>query len=396
MKLTTRTMAASLVLGLAGLTGALLQAADAPIAPAEVTTAPPHAAFTDSTAAGLAGNKRVAISSVVIAFQASTGEQKGGGGIKVPIFGGPRTSVQTVLAMPQMDAALQDAIATAAYRNLQNQLTKAGYELVPEAQVKSSSNYQAILKQAGYANHSQFANAVGDVMLVGPAALQPYTSAQIELGLFQNPGSTYMSWVGGFGNKSITPGGPSGKLQADAWKVPGLEVAMAKELNAHVVKAYYVVTLGQTSVKRTVDWKTVTGEVVSPYGNYTDTRTVKEVGGTASSFAQVGLLADQTHIAFRSPTGNAKFQRVSMGKPVPPKDGDVVVRLAEPVYGGTGWFELQEGEWKRAGGFFSAQKRADINGLTVVSITQPEGYGRDVVRMMWLANLAMLGLVPAK
>lgn len=389
-----RTMVAGLVLGLAALGAAVLQAAD-PV-PGAVSVAPPAAAFTDSSAALLAGTRRVAISSVVIAFQASTGEQKGGGGIKVPIFGGPRVSVQNVLAMPRLDAALQDAIAEAAYRNLSAQMTKAGYEVVPEAQVKASPSYAAIIKQAGYANHSQFANALGDVMLVGPPGLQPYTASQMEIGEFQFPKTAYMSWIGGFGAGSKTPGGPSVKMQADAWKVPGLEVALAKELNAHVVKAYYVVSLGQTSVQKKVELKQVTGKVIDAYaGEYQTTRMVRDVSGSSSSFAQAGLIADQTHLAFRSPNGNAKWQKVSMMKIVPPKDGDVVVRITEPVFGGTEWFSLQEAEWQRAGGFFSAQKRGDINGLVVVDLTNPVGYGQDVVQMMVLANRAMLGLIPA-
>lgn len=393
----TLTFAAALTVGLAGLGSAVVYAADAPAAPGAVTTTPPPAAFTDSTAAGLAGTKRVAISSVIVAFQASTGEQKGGGGIKVPIFGGPRTSVQSVLAMPEMDGALQEKIAQQIYLDLQARLTESGYELVPEAQVKSATNYQALLKQSGYANHSQFANAVGDVMLVAPPSLQPYMQAQIELGLFQNPGSTYMSWVGGgFGAKSATAGGPSGKMQADAWKIPGIEVALAKELNANVVKAYYVVTLGSTTARKEVNFTSTKVDVIGLFGVTEQTRDVKQVVGTSTSFAQLGLLADQTHIAFRTPSGNAKFQRVSMGKPVPPKDGDVVLRIAEPIYGGTDWFTLQQEEWKRAGGFFSAQKRGDINLLTVVRINNAPGYAMDTLRMAWLANASMLKLVPAR
>ncbi|HET9628189.1 MAG TPA: hypothetical protein VFP14_01770, partial [Novosphingobium sp.] len=59
------------------------------------------AAFTDSTAAGLAGTRRVAITSVVIAFQASTGAQAGAR-FFVPLLTA-RDTVQTVLALPTMN-----------------------------------------------------------------------------------------------------------------------------------------------------------------------------------------------------------------------------------------------------------------------------------------------------
>ncbi|HNJ47878.1 MAG TPA: hypothetical protein PK479_05575, partial [Novosphingobium sp.] len=87
--------------------------------------------------------------------------------------------------------------------------------------------------------------------------------------------------------------------------------------------------------------------------------------------------------------------KVAMTKIVPPKDGDVVVRITEPVIGGTDWFALSEGEWQKAGGLFSMQKRADINGLVLVSLIDPQGYAQDVAAMMYLANAAMLGLVLA-
>ncbi len=198
----------------------------------------------------------------------------------------------------------------------------------------------------------------------------------------------------------MTPGGPSITLAGNAWKVPGLEVALAKELNAHVVKAHYVVTLGKTTVKRTVDYVTliqgvddIKGPAMGPIGTV---GMGKRVGGTAENHAQAALIPDQTHIAFRSPNGNAKWQKVS-AKIVPPKDGDVVVRITDPVIGGTDWYSIERGEWERAGGLlFSAQKRADTNTLFLINLTDGQGYGQDLVRMIWLANSSMLGLIPAQ
>lgn len=354
------------------------------------------AAFTDSTAAGLAGTRRVAITSVVIAFQASTGAQAGAR-FFVPLLTA-RDTVQTVLALPTMNPDLQDAIAEAAYKALAAELTAAGYEVVPERQVTASATYQAILQQGGYANHSRFANAMGDVMLVGAPGLAPYTAYQGETGNFVYPSTTYLGWISGFGGKSETANGLSIMRQANAWKVPGLEVALAKELNANVVKAYYVVSLGKAEAKRSTSFSasqhsglfTYGGELYS--GNYTTLD--RQVSGTGKAFAQVGLVADQSHIAFRTPTGNAKWQKVAMTKIVPPKDGDVVVRLAEPIEGGTDYFSLREGEIPRSGGLvFSAQKRADINLGFIARVSDEAGYGKEVTGMIDAANKAMLALV---
>lgn len=368
-------------------------AADAP-----ATVELPQAAFTESTAAGLGATKRIAITNVVIAFQASTGAEAGAR-FFVPMLTS-RDKVQTVLSMPDIDEALQDAIAQAAFQALRAELTARGYEVVPQEQVTASANYRAILGQGGFANHSRFANAMGDVMLVGAPGLEPYTAYQGEIGNFQYPSTSYLGWIGGFGGKSATANGLSIIKQANAWKVPGLEVALAKELNANIVKAYYVVSLGKADAKRSTSF-TVTpkagmfsykGELYQGFYNQT-TRTVT---GSGQAFAQVGLVADQSHIAFRAPTGNAKWQKVAMTKIVPPKDGDVVVRITSPLLGSTDFFDVRQADFKRAGGLvFSSQKRADINLSFEARITDPQAYGKEVTGMIDAANQAMLALVPA-
>lgn len=368
---------------------------------AQIATSPgPAAAFTESTAAGLAGTKRVAITNVVIAFQASTGAEAGAK-FFVP-FLTARDKVQTVLQMPDVNPDLLDVIAAAAQKELAASLTKAGYEVVPQDQVTASASYKAILQQAGFANHSKFANSMGDVMLVGAPGLQPYTAYQGETGNFVYPSTTYLSWISGFGGASSTPGGLSIAKQANAWKVPGLEVALAKELNAHVVKATYVVSLGKAEAKRSTGFS-----VSQQSGFFTDSSGTlytgswqqldRTVTGTGTAFAQVGLVADQSHIAFRAPTGNAKWQKVAMTKIVPPKDGDVVVRITEPVIGSTEFFTVREAPFKQAGGLmFSAQKRGDINLAFTARVADEAGYGKEVTGMIAAANAAMLALVPAQ
>jgi hypothetical protein len=366
-----------------------------PAATAAAPTAGPAAAFTDSTAAGLAATRRVAITSVIVSFQASTGA-RAGAHFFVPMLTS-RKEVQTVLALPNMSPQLQSAIADAAYKALAAELTAAGYEVVPEAQVKASASYQAIQQQAGFSNNSRFANAMGDVLLASPASLPPYTPYNGEVGNFYYPSTTYLGWISGFGGNSTTPGGLSITRQSNAWKVPGLEVALAKELNANVVKATYVVSLGKAEAGRSTNFSTSEHSGFFTYqgslyaGNY---RTLdRTVTGTGSAFAQVGMIADQTHISFRTPGGNAKWQKVSMIRIPPAKDGDVVVRITEPVMGSTDFFNIQEGDIARSGGLFSAQQRGDINVGFIASIANEAGYGAEVSGMIDAANKAMIGLI---
>jgi len=394
MRKFARTVAAAMVLAA---TPALAGAPDL-IAQPENLDAPPSAAFTDSTAALLAGNKRVAISSVVICFQTSTGA-KAGARIFVPYLTS-RKEVLSVMAMPAMNADLQDAIANTVYRQLTEELKAQGFEVVPQEQVAASTNYRSILQQAGYSNHSRFANAMGDVELVAPDGLAPYTAYQGELGAFHYPSTTYLNWISAFGGKSVTSGGPSIISMGNAWKVPGLEVALAKELNANVVRPTMWLAWARPQAKRHTDFS-----VSQHSGLFTDSKgdlysgswqqLDRTVTGSGQAIAQVGLVSEQSRIAFRTPNGNAKWQKVSALANAPaPKDGDVVVRLATPLVGGTDFFNVSEGDiGKQSSGFFSAAQKGDISIGFVARITNPVGYGREVSGMIAAANKAMLGLV---
>jgi len=116
-----RRIACSTVLFACLLTAAPAAAGTPPLAPAASNTdETPVAAFTDSTAAQLAGTKRVAITSVVLAFQSSTGAIAGPG-MFFRMFQ-PKDEVLSVMAIPNMDADMQDAISEIAYKKLATEL----------------------------------------------------------------------------------------------------------------------------------------------------------------------------------------------------------------------------------------------------------------------------------
>jgi hypothetical protein len=343
----------------------------------------PPAAFTDSSAAQLAGTKRVAITSVVIQFQASTNAVDGPGAW-FRMFQSKATS-ETVLAWPDFEQQMQSEFADFAYSKLQADLTAAGYEVVPEAQVKASANYRAIIAQGGIPQHTQYGNAMGDAYFVGPSSLQPYLPYTLEGGIFAGAKS-HIGWTSQFTAKSVTPGGPSTMSIGNSWKIPGMETALAKELNAHVVKATYVVTLGRATSKRSRTLNIHSSSMA--YG----TSASEVITATANAFAEPSLLADQTHISFRTANGTGKWQKVSMTKIEPPKDGDVSVHLGTTMLGATDYFSMVSDGGKRKENFLG-QGPTKIKFMYFATLTDPQGYMAEIGAMIAAANTHMLALV---
>lgn len=338
----------------------------------QAATAPASAApavFTDSSAAGLAGTKRVAITSVLISFQASTGARTSTNGMLAH-----KSDTSTVLQMPDMDAVLLASIADAISAQLKRDLAASGFEVLPEATVLASPSYQKLIKLAGIANFSKFANRDGDILLVGATGLKPYLPYVAEGGAANYPTNNryIQGWVSGMGVASSTEGGPSATSIQSTYALPGLEVALAKELNAHVVKATYVVTLGSATA--------------GVSGRFTQFNT-----HTGEAFAQVSLKAGQSRIAFRTAAGKGKGQSVSISKPVPAKDGDVVVTLAEPLFGGSAFFNVQSSH--KGKGALGLGGGADKQFIVTVSLTNPDAYREEVTGLIKEAQTSLLALV---
>ncbi len=339
------------------------RAADAPAGSAK-------AVFTDSSAAGLEGTKRVAITNVMVSFQASSGDQTSTNGMFAH-----KSDTSSIIQMPDMDPVLLAAITDQIHAQLKADLTADGFEVLPEATVLASPSYQKIIKLAGISNFSKFQNRDGDTLLVGASGLTPYLPYNAETGSFSSPASNGVhikGWVSGMGQKSSTPGGPSATSIASIYQLPGLEVELAKELNAHVVKATYLVTLGSTKA--------------SISGRFTDYN-----NHTGEAFAQVGVKAGQSRIAFRTPNGNPKWQKIPAVKVSPAKDGDVVVTLAEPLLGGTGFLDVQSS--KEGKGFLGLGGGADTQFFFTVSIGNPDAYREEVVGLIKDAQTSLLALV---
>jgi hypothetical protein len=346
---------------------------------------PVKAIMTDSTAAALAATKRVAITNVMVSFQASAGGEK----TNTSGLFAAKTDASSTLQMPEMDSKLLAEITDAIYLQLKTDLTANGFEVLPESTVLASAAYQKIVQTASIANFSKFANLNGDVILVGATGLKPYLAYSRETGKFGvQLKSLIKGWVSGFGQKSSTEGGPSNITTGEIYALPGLEVDLAKELNANVVKATYVVTLGST--KASVD-------------RFSSTTSNKYTG---TAFAQVGLLAGQSRIAFRTPAADSKGESAPGGYTAnfgnnasPAKDGNVVVTFSESLAGGTDFFSIVEPEAKAKPGLFGALlgaslgTGADAQFIFTATISDQAAYKTEVVSMVKAAQRDMLALV---
>lgn len=353
------------------------------------------AVMIDSTSAALAATKRVAITNVIVSFQASAGGEK----TNTSGLFATKTDASSSLQMPEMDTKLLAEITDAIYTQLKADLQANGFDVLPESIVLASPAYQAINKMVGFTNPSKFANLNGDVMLVGASSLKPYLPYNAESGKFgASPKNLIKGWVStSWGVKSSTEGGPSSTGSGETYELPGLEVAMAKELNANLVKATYVVTLGST--KATAKSSYAGSNAASGTNSFNNSY-------TGSAFVQVGLLAGQSRIAFRTPAAKTKGESAPGGYTAnfgnnasPAKDGDVVVALEESLKGGTEFFALTGGE-KKAGGVekFLFGKAlggtgADAQFEFTASISNPAAYRAEVVGMVKQAQRDMLVLV---
>lgn len=345
-------------------------------------TGPAVAVFTDSSAAALGGNKRMAISEVVISFQTSTGQTIATGSLASDIakrgLGGllrHDKTTETGFMRLELDPAVAREIANNVYRDLQSQLKAAGFEVVPESQVVAATAYQAILKEAGYTNGSKYWNSQGDVLLMGPDALKPYMPYGIEAGDFFNNGHnlTYIKgWIKQvpFSGGSSTEGGPKFTLDAGVWKLPDLEKDLAKELNANVVKATYVVTLGKLDLAVAHDYS-VQGD---NYQGTNATTTTTSTSGTAT--AGLGLQERASRIAIRTAAG--KSQKAVKGENFQSaKDGDVVVTLNKPV--------------QTVSNFFTLKNAGELE--AVVNVTDAAAFSTAATRMLGAEQGKMLGLL---
>ncbi len=348
-------------------------------APPAAPAGPAQAVFTASSAAPLGATKRAAITQVIVTFQTSTGQTvstasyakdfvASGGNAFAGLLRRQKTT-ETAYMRLNLDNQTATAVADAVYQKLQSDLAAAGFEVVPESEVLGNPNYQAIVKEAGYTNPSRYFNVDGDSLLAGPSGLKPYMPYAIETGNYYENRKTYIpGWVKMMGNSS-TEGGPKSTLANSVWKLPDMEARLATELNAHLVKANYVVTLGTIELSASHSFDSTTNAMGETVLSVADT---VERNATAA----LGLRESQSRIAFRVPGG--KSQKAVKGSPYQaPKDGDVVVTIDHAVAGPENLYKTHPGSERM-------ETVADINDGTAFTDAAADLIGGEQKKMLAL------------
>lgn len=318
------------LLAVALLFSAAAHAADAP----PQLKGEPRTEFTDSSPDKLGTLKRVAITNVVLEFQTKVFAEHITGRLSKMYLS--RGNSYSDNALAGFDPKLLEAAANRIYAQLVDDLTAAGFEVVPEAEVKAQPMYKKLAADMGWPQGYHYGNKEGHSLIVGPTSLPPYLAPLGEQGTFGNhkqiKGDTQapkLSW------------GEAGKLAGNSSYAAGQEVELAKALNAHVLKAWYLVGFGNATAS--TDWDAIN----TPHFQTTAT-------SRTGARAQMYIRDEQTRIALRTPDGDKAYARESkrisaLSGGYRPWDGDVVLRLDETLPG--------EADFLAEGGVQKAEKK---------------------------------------
>lgn len=278
----------------------------------------PRLEFTDSSPDKLGSLKRVAITNVVLEFQTKVFAEHITGRLSKMYLNRGNSYSDNELA--GFDTKLLEQAANRVYAQLVADLTAAGFEVVPEAEVKAQPMYQKLAADMAWPQGYHYGNKEGHSLIVGPTSLPPYLAPLSEQGTFGNAkqikGDTQAPKLGW---------GAGGKLAGNSTYAAGQEVELAKALNAHVLKVWYLVGFGNATAS--TDWDAVS----TPHFQTTAT-------SRTGAKAQMYLRDEQTRIALRTPDGDRGYARESrrisaLSGGYRPYDGDVVLRLDETVPG---------------------------------------------------------------
>ncbi|MBQ0959078.1 hypothetical protein KAK06_08905 [Ideonella sp. 4Y11] len=299
----------------------------------------PKLEITSGAPAQLAATRRVAIANLVLEVQTKVKAEYVTGRLSKVLLHRDNTSATNTLkgySIPALQAA-----ADQLHAQLVQRLTAAGFEVVPTEELARAEGYQELQKSMGYPSGHAWSNEEGNSFLVSPAKLPIYLPNVAEMPSFSNN----KKGVGAADEPS--PGFGAGMKRAgEGTYFAGREVALAKALNAHLLKAWYVVGFGEATAETGWDGRqnTLSG------GGFSTTVTQGATQSTSAN-AQLYLRQEATRLALRHPGGDTAYVRTqSMPGGQRANDGDLVIRLDETVIGAADFL---------AGG--GVQKKAEEN-----------------------------------
>lgn len=269
--------------------------------------------------AGLAATKRIALTSCVVDFQTSAFVENEGSMLN-------RNTTRAVNKLTDAPRDALQGVVDDACVKLRADLTAAGYELVPQAEIAAQASYQKMLALTGIKGPVGHKSLDGGSVVLGSSDQPLYLPCGNELSVYYQsappPEAAYKQAV----PDATEP--PSAMARSRTFDLPQLEIDLAKALNAHVVKAWTVVRFSSVNAESRRDWS-YQGESIDMQGN--------RVGLTATDYkatsaAQLGVREHQTHLAVRLATGKPDFKpSFATGAKAPARDGDIVLTLVAPI-----------------------------------------------------------------
>lgn len=317
----------------------------------------PRIEFTQSNASGLAQTRRVVIASLVLEVQTRIKAEYVTGLLSKRVL--QRNNTSSINSLKGYQVAALEAAADRLYARLQQQLVAAGYELVPSSELEALPAYQKQVAGLGYPSGYAWNNSDGNSFVVSPKALKLYVPAIGEQPSF----SVTKKGVGSTDEPSRSAL-ENMKMGGESSYSAGREVEIAKALNAHVLKAWYVVGFGSATAETDWDGKESTMSV----GGFTTTTTTGATQRTGAA-AQMYLREGGTRLALRHPNGDTAHARSArfgtFNSQQHAYDGDLVLRLDEAVVGSAD-FLADGGVQKKAEDQGAAGKVASV-GLSVLA-----------------------------
>lgn len=273
--------------------------------------------FSNADAAALASIKRVIIANYVIAFQIEATDFR-----EATRFNKAETAASN--AWDNFDAVLMQEITDAGYAKLKADFAAKGIEVLDPSVLAAQPSYMSIQKASGFGSPAHWGNGDGKAILVAATGLPPYQSYGPETGNFE-------MYNGSSAGSAANP--PTMMKRLMPYQMPCWEIDLAKALDAAVVKAWQVVDFGKV-------------EAGANRWGFTGGGTLDRAEHTADASTHVRIREEQSRIAFRLPTSanrsGVKVRQSPAGYMAPPKDGDVVVAVGNPIFIGSDLFTMSD------------------------------------------------------
>ena len=274
--------------------------------------------FSNAGAAALAGLKRVVIANYVIAFQTEATDFR-----EATRFNKAETAASN--AWDNFDTGLMQEITDAGYARLKADFMARGIEVLDPSVLAAQPAWQKIQQATGFGSPAYWGNGDGKTVLVAARGLQAFQSYGPETGNFEMYNGRS---AGG------APNPPTMMKRLTPYQLPGWEIDLATALDAAVVKAWQVVDFGAVEAG------------ANRWGFGGGGGMLERAEHTANATTHVRIREEQSRLAFRLPGSTARkgqsVRQIPATYMAPPKDGDVVVAVGNPIFLGSDLFTMSD------------------------------------------------------